>query len=268
MRFDCCRSSGSAPRPMFADSEPGVIPGAISGSIPKEYAAKDPIYFEGPISLDDFLAAGRQSKNNLDMRPDSLPSSTQNAFMWPFTSRLSFVSALSIAILTALAMCGPGQAFDGKHDRSTSFADSKNVRIAHNAQNLMSSDGEPAGRVISFVCGRPDTLQALAPIDLPGDVQSRYLPQGASPIAEMKFMPVAKSAASTKASAPAKVQKLDSSSTERIYQRLLKLSLADPAVYNAEAPSLITYFSILTGGQDQKRVEELEKILDKNLNGK
>lgn len=268
MRFDCCRSSGSAPRPMFANSEPGVIPGAITGEIPKEYAAHDPIYFEGTISLGDFLAAGQSAKNNLDMRPDSPQTSSQDAFMWPFTSRLSFVSALSCAILAALTICAPGQAFDGKHDRSTSFADSKNVRLAHNAQNLVSSEKEPAGRIISFVCGRPNTLQALAPIDLPGSEQTRSLPQGASPIAEMKFMPATKPAALKKAADAIKILNLDSASTDRIYQRLVKLSLADPAVYNAEAPSLITYFSILTGGQDQKRVEELEKILEKNLNCK
>jgi hypothetical protein len=183
--------------------------------------------------------------------------------MWPVTSRFSFVAAASLALLAALSLCSQAQAFEGKN--STSFSDSQNVRIAHNTHNTVSSDTEPSGRIISFVCGRPNTLQVLAPMDLPQAKQVRFLPQGASPIAEMKFMPAPK-AADGKNLSQVSGQKLDKVSTDRLYNRLLKLSLADPAMYRTEAPSLITYFSILTGGQDQKRVEELERILERNLN--
>lgn len=262
MRFDCCRSAGSAPTHILADSRFGTIPGAVHGSIPEEFAASQPIYFEGPVSLDEFLKAGNQSENDLDMRP---VSSSQNTFMWPVTSRFSFVSAVSFALLAALLMCCQAQAAD---ENSSSKIVSQNVQIAHKSQNPQ--DNEPSGRTISFVCGRPNTLQALAPMDLPAAKQVRYLPQGASPIAEMKFMPAPKAIASK---LPSNIggntggqSKLDKASTDRIFNRLLKLSLADPAVYQTEAPSLITYYSILTGGQDQKRVEELEKLLERNLN--
>ncbi len=256
MRFDSCRSTGSATAPILADCTVGEIPGAVYGSIPEAYAAREPIYFEGLVSFEDFLTAGNQAENNLNMAP---PASSHDQFVWPVTSRFSFVSAVSLAILAALILCLQAEASDSKD--SNSFTDKQNVRIAHNAQTTAASTNETSGRVISFVCGRPNTLQALAPMDLP-EKQVRYLPQGASPIAEMKFMPARKLAAKNAGAQ----MKLDKTSTDRIYNRLLKLSLADPAVYETEAPSLITYFSILTGGQDQKRVQELEKILEKKLN--
>ncbi len=260
MRFDCCRSAGSTPAPIFKDSAVGTIPGAVPGNIPEEYAPSRPIYFEGPISFEDFLADGNQLRQYLD----TPPSSSNNRFMWPVTSRFSFVSTLSLALIAALVLCIRAQAMDGN---STGLAESQNVKIAHKAENQVINDSDTGGRIISFVCGRPNTLQILAPMDMPEAKQIRYLPQGASPIAEMKFMPAprakARSVAFSVKSGPVK---LDKASTDRVYNKLLKLSLADPAVYETEAPSLITYFSILTGGQDQKRVEELEKILEKNLN--
>ena len=261
MQFDCCRSAGSTPAPLFSESIDGTIPGSVPGKIPEEYAASQPIYFEGPVSFEDFLKAGNPLTNDLDMSP----SVSQDTFMWPVTSRFSFVAAVSLALLAALWLCSQAQAFEGKN--STSFSDSQNVRIAHNTHNTISADTEPSGRIISFVCGRPNTLQVLAPMDLPPAKQVRFLPQGASPIAEMKFMPAPKAACGNNLS-QASGQKLDNVSkvsTDRLYNRLLKLSLADPAMYRTEAPSLITYFSILTGGQDQRRVEELEKILERNL---
>jgi hypothetical protein len=262
MRFDCCRSVGSAPAPIFKDSVVGTIPGAVPGNIPEEYAPSRPIYFEGPISFEDFLSDGIQLRNNLDMRP----SSSHDKFMWPVTSRFSFVSALSLALIAGLIICCQclqAQAMDGN---STSPTESQSVKIAHKTENQVIRDSETGGRIISFVCGRPNTLQILAPMDVPEAKQVRYLPQGASPIAEMKFMPAPKIASRNVLSVTKSGQaKLDKASTDRIYNKLLKLSLADPAVYETEAPSLITYFSILTGGQDQKRVEELEKILEKNL---
>ncbi len=261
MRFDCCRSAGSAPKNILADSTVGTIPGAVYGNIPEEYAASQPIYFEGPVSLEEFLASGNQVANDLDMRP---AANSQNTFMWPVTSRFSFVSSAAIALLAALLICSQAQAADGKG--SASSGDSQNVQLAHNTQNLVTQESEPCGRIISFVCGRPNTLQALAPMDLPAARQVRFLPQGDSPIAEMKYMPAPKTAPAKIASKLSGQTRMDKESTDRIYNRLLKLSLADPAVYKTEAPSLITYFSILTGGQDQKRVEELEKMLEKNLN--
>ena len=260
MRFDCCRSAGSAPAPLFTDSVRGTIPGAIPGNIPEKYAPSKPIYFEGPISLEDFLASGIQSRNNLDMRP----SASQDKFMWPVTSRFSFVSALCLALLAGLILCCQAQATD---ENSAAPAESHNLKIAHKAEKQEIKESETGGRIISFVCGRPNTLQILAPMDMPQAKQVRDLPQGASPIAEMKFMPAPRIAARTVVSGAAPGQaKLDKASTDHIYNRLVKLSLADPTVYAAEAPSLITYFSILTGGQDQKRVQELEKILEENLN--
>lgn len=274
MRFDCCRSAGSTPNPILADSAFGTIPGAVPGNIPEEYAASQPIYFDGPVSFEDFLADSTQLKNDLDMRP----SSSHDKFMWPVTSRFSFVSALSLALIAGLIICCQSvqaQALDGN---STSFTNSEtnsqletqtgsqNVKIAQKADNQVISESDTGGRIISFVCGRPNTLQILAPMDMPEAKQVRYLPQGASPIAEMKYMPAPRIAARVEVSDTSGKSKFDKASTDRIYNKLLKLSLADPAVYQTEAPSLITYFSILTGGQDQKRVEELEKILEKNLN--
>ena len=133
MRFDCCRSAGSASAPLFADSVRGTIPGAVPGNIPEEYAPKKPIYFEGPISLEDFLADGIQSRNNLDMRP----SASQAKFMWPVTSRFSFVSALSFALLALFMLCC--QCYQScqaqAQDKSpTSLSASQNVKIAHKAE--------------------------------------------------------------------------------------------------------------------------------------
>lgn len=66
MSFDCCRSSGSCANPLLLNRASGSIPGAVPGSIPEEFAARDPIYFDGLVSLDEFLAS---TNNDLDMRP-------------------------------------------------------------------------------------------------------------------------------------------------------------------------------------------------------
>jgi hypothetical protein len=274
MSFDCCRSSGSSATPLSLSLALGTIPGAVPGNIPEEFAARDPIYFDGLVSLDEFLAS---SDNYLDMRPDT----SSDSFVWPVTSRFSFVSSVFFALLASLLICSPAQAGEQlDQDRSS-------------------------GRIISFVCGHPQTLQALAPWDCAAEsaVKSetaRVLPQGASPIAEMKFMPPPKARKKTLAMAtksaeakavqvkPAEVKSAeaktaqakpaevkneeaktaDARSADRIYEKLVKLSLSDPGLYNAEAPSLITYFSILSGGQSQKRVAELEEILERNLHSK
>ncbi|MCC7528316.1 MAG: hypothetical protein IT342_07325 [Candidatus Melainabacteria bacterium] len=259
MRLDCCRPARSAPAPIFDNSAQATISGAVPGNIPEEYAPSRPIYLEGPISFEDFLADGTQMRHNLGMRP----SSANDKLMWPVTSRFSFVSAVSLALIASLVMCIRAQAMDGN---STSLAQSQNLKIAHKAEDQVIRDIDTGGRIISFVCGRPKTLQILAPMDIPEVKQVRFLPQGASPIAEMKFMPAPRvKAGSGVSSAKSGQVKLDKATRDRVYNKLLKLSLADPADYETEAPSLITYFSILTGGQDQKRVEELEKILEKNL---
>lgn len=266
MRSDCCRSAGLPPDTVSADFARGTIPGAVPGFIPEEFSASQPIYLDGPISLDEFLAQGEQPKNNLDMTPSQ---AEQERFLWPVTSRFSFVSAVLLALLTAVSITTKAQASDENSYKPSSSSDSGNVKIAARTD----SGSESSGRIISFVCGRPNTLQVLAPIDLPEAKTVRFLPQGASPIAEMSFMPAARKTDTAKPSVKRSSKngsdtKVDPAANERVYQRLLKLSLADPAVYQAEGSSLITYFSILTGGQDQKRVAELEKILEKNLNTK
>ena len=240
----------------------GTIPGAIAGSIPEHFAASRPIYFEGPVTLDQFLMVSNTGTNNLDMRPSYR---TEDAFLWPSTSRFSFVSAASafaFALLAALFLSATAKASDRSTEAEIAKPDMQNMRLA---QKMASRDTQQQGRVISFVCGRPNTLQMIAPIDLPDARPVRFLPQGASPIAEMKYMPAAKKAAPTINS---KQVKPDTASTDRVYQKLLKLSLNDPVVYQTEAQSLITYFSILTGGQDQKRTEQLEKILTESMKDK
>lgn len=184
-----------------------------------------------------------------------------DGFLWPSTSRFTFVSAFAFALLSALSLSTLARACHAA-DENTPRAATQKVRIAHNA-NPISKDTQPQGRVISFVCGRPNTLQVIAPIDLPEAKPVRFLPQGASPIAEMKCMPVSKKTATKSGHA-----QTDAASTDRIYRKLLKLSLNDPSVYQTEAQSLITYFSILTGGQEEKRVEKLEELLEKSLNDK
>ncbi|MBX9950651.1 MAG: hypothetical protein K2Y39_15890 [Candidatus Obscuribacterales bacterium] len=254
MRPDCCRSAGLAPDSVCSLFERGSIPGAVPGRIPDEYSANQPIYLEGPISLDEFLARDKEPGNDLDMNPQR---AGQNSLLWPVISRFSFVAALSAAIISTFSICLQAQARDEKI--------SGNLKIA--ARNDCASTS--SGRIISFVCGRPNTLQLLAPIDLPEAKPVRFLPQGASPIAEMKYMPAAPAMKATKTPTDTGAKtKTEASAGDRIYRRLLKLSLADPAVYEAEGSSLITYFSILTGGQDKQRVQQLEKILEKNLNEK
>ena len=284
MSFDCCRSSGSCANPLLLNRASGSIPGAVPGSIPEEFAARDPIYFDGLVSLDEFLAS---TNNDLDMRP----ATAQESFVWPVTSRFSFVSSVFFAAMTALLLCTQVQANELQAD-----------------QPLAKTSEQSSGRIISFVCGHPNTLQVLAPFDctatsaaddsaslqsaLKTAAPTRALPQGASPIAEMKYMPPINDRATTlnpraKSLAMAtkntdekqtdakrtavkqtEAKQTDTRSADRIYEKLVKLSLSDPNLYNAEAPSLITYFSILSGGQSQKRVAELEKILEKNLHSK
>jgi len=253
MRSDCCRSAGIVPNSVSSQFERGSIPGAVPGCIPNEYSAKRPIYLDGPISLDEFLSREYETKNHLDMSPSA---DDQNALLWPVTSRFSFVAAISVAIICALSTCPQAKAGDEQA--------SANVKIASRSDNANSS----SERMISFVCGRPNTLQLLAPMDLPEAGPGRFLPQGASPIAEMKYMPDPVTKGTKVPTNTAVNTRSDLSAGDRIYQRLLKLSLAEPAAYQAEGSSLITYFSILTGGQGQKRVEQLEKILEKNLNTK
>lgn len=254
MRSDCCRSAGITPNSVSSRFERGSIPGAVPGCIPDEYSATRPIYLEGPVSLDEFLSRKNETKNKLDMSPSG---NDPKALLWPVTSRFSFVAAMSLAIICALSTCPQAQAGD-EHALA-------NVKIAARSDNTST----PSERIISFVCGRPNTLQLLAPMDLPEAKPVRFLPQGASPIAEMKYMPVPRAMKGTKTHTNTVVNtRSDLNGGDRIYQSLLKLSLAEPAVYQSEGSSLITYFSILTGGQDQKRVEQLEKILEKKLNTK
>ncbi len=287
MRSDCCRTDGSPPtqplpsaRKSVSNFERGSIPGAVPGCIPSKFAASQPIYLDGPVTLDEFLAQsnGQNSNqkihhnttadNDLNMSP---PSAKEESLLWPVTSRFSFVAAFSLALLVALTVCSQARAAESVEDsmNNSSTIDSGNVKIAARTE----SSEQISSREISFVCGRPNTLQALAPMDLPDGKAVRFLPQGASPIAEMKFMPAARPEPSKNIPARQSVfNKQDASGkdsnriSDRIYQRLLKLSLADPSVYQAEGSSLITYFSILTGGQDQKRVDALQKILEKTLN--
>lgn len=275
MSFDCCRSSGSCAHPLLLNRASGSIPGAVPGSIPEEFAARDPIYFDGLVSLDEFLAS---TNNDLDMRP----ATAQESFVWPVTSRFSFVSSVFFAAMTALLLCTQVQANELQAD-----------------QPLAKTSEQSSGRIISFVCGHPNTLQVLAPFDctatsaadnsaspqsaLKTAAPTRALPQGASPIAEMRYMPPLNPRAKSLAMAAKSIEKpdakqadsketdakhTDTRSADRIYEKLVKLSLSDPNLYNAEAPSLITYFSILSGGQSQKRVAELEKILERNLHTK
>lgn len=287
MRSDCCRTDGLPPaRPLstacksVSDFERGSIPGAVPGCIPSKFAASQPIYLDGPVTLDEFLAqsTGHNSNqntdentaayNDLDMSP---LEAKEESFLWPVTSRFSFVALFSLVLLLAFTVCTQARAAESVEERvdTSNVIDSGNLKIAAKTD----SSEQLNGREISFVCGRPNTLQALAPIDLPEGNAVRFLPQGASPIAEMKFMPAAKPETSKNSRARQSVfNKQDASSkdanriSDRIYQKLLKLSLADPSVYQAEGSSLITYFSILTGGQDQKRVDALQKMLEKNLN--
>lgn len=287
MRSDCCRTDGLPPaRPLstacknVSDFERGSIPGAVPGCIPSKFAASQPIYLDDPVTLDEFLAQsdGQNSNhkihhnttgdNDFDMSP---PSTREESLLWPVTSRFSFVAAFSLALLVALGVCSQARAAESIEDtvNTSNTIDSGNLKIAARTD----SSEQLNSREISFVCGRPNTLQALAPMDLPDGKAVRFLPQGASPIAEMKFMPAARPEPSKNSPARQSVfNKQDASCkdsnriSDRIYQRLLKLSLADPSVYRAEGSSLITYFSILTGGQDQKRVDALQKMLEKNLN--
>lgn len=281
MRSDCCRTDGSAPaQPLptaqkrVTNFERGSIPGAVPGCIPSKFAASRPIYLDGPVTLNEFLvqSIGHKSNqnidnnttadNNLDMSP---PRAKEESFLWPVTSRFSFVAAFSLALLVALTVCSQTRAAEseGARANTSNKIDSGNLKIATKTE----SSEQMSGREISFVCGRPNTLQALAPMDLPVEKAVRFLPQGASPIAEMKFMPAAKPIADKNSSArPAVSTRPDTATNDRMYQRLMKLSLADPSVYQAEGSSLITYFSILTGGQDQKRVDALQRMLEETLN--
>lgn len=278
MSFDCCRSAGSSANPLQLSRAAGSIPGAVPGSIPEEFAASDPIYFDGLVSLDEFLAS---SPNDLDMRPGS----AHDRFVWPVTSRFSFVSGVFLAAIAALLLCAQAQA-----------REEKNTDSQKNNVEQASSVEQSTGRIISFVCGHPNTLQVLAPWDCatagtaqstsapsnssPVTVPARALPQGASPIAEMKYMPPVNARAKSLAMATriTEAKQIESKQTDelptdmrsadRIYEKLVRLSLSDPSLYNAEAPSLITYFSILSGGHSQKRVAELESYLEKNLHSK
>ena len=255
MRSDCCRSAGLEPAPCAIEFEKGKIPGAVPGKIPEEYSARIPIYLDGPVSLDEFLT------HSLDMSP---PEAEKEGFLWPVTSRFSFVASVLFVALSAFCSAAEAHTGDESAKRNSSFDAQHNVKIAVRTETT----AKPDGRIISFVCGRPTTLQAIAPMDLPRERAARLLPQGASPIAEMTSMPATRADAIEKKYGikTATNTKQDAATNDRVYKRLLKLSLADPAGYEAEGSSLITYFSILTGGQDQKRVQQLEKILELNLN--
>lgn len=276
MPLDFCRETGSTA--LLSGAKLGSIPGAVNGAIPSKYCAKTPIYFDSVVTLDEFLAGntrmfGRETPTTGEIFSAEPPS--ENAPAWPVASRFSFVSAalltyLFLFLVQAAAIGSPALAAENESisDKNTLSSSDKHVQIAHRMPSSSNENGIDSGRIISFVCGRPNTLQAFAAIDLPCS-EERLLPQGASPIAEMKSMPkVSQRQEQVARAQSASSAKLDRVSTERMYQRLLKLSLSNPSAFQAEAPSLITYFSILTGGQEQNRVNELETLLQNSFNNK